>query len=66
MLDWYHAVEHLREVARAHFGDASDLVTPWVKTREGELYDGKAKAVAALAADFAGASEPYSDGMPVR
>ena len=35
------------EVARAHFGDASDMVTPWVKTREGELHDGKVEAVAA-------------------
>lgn len=33
VLDWYHAVEHLWEVARAHFGEASDMVTPWPKVR---------------------------------
>jgi hypothetical protein len=33
VLDWYHAVEHLREVARAYFGEASDMVTPWPKVR---------------------------------
>jgi hypothetical protein len=35
VLDWYHAVEHLWEVARAYYGGTSDLETPWVKAREG-------------------------------
>jgi len=47
VLDWYHAVEHLWEAGRAHFGEGSDLVTPWVKAREGELYEGKVEAVIA-------------------
>jgi len=45
VLDWYHAVEHLWEVARAYYGETSDLVTPWVKAREGDLYDGAAQKV---------------------
>jgi hypothetical protein len=45
VLDWYHAVEHLWEVARAYYGETSDLVTPWVKAREGELYNGGVERV---------------------
>ena len=45
VLDWYHAVEHLWEVARAYYGETSDLVTPWVKAREGELYNGAVQDV---------------------
>jgi hypothetical protein len=45
VLDWYHAVEHLWEVARAYYGEMSDLVTPWVKAREGELYNGAVQEV---------------------
>lgn len=47
VLDWYHAMEHLWGVAKAYFGEASDLVTPWVKAREGELFEGKVGAVIA-------------------
>jgi hypothetical protein len=45
VLDWYHAVEHLWDSGRAFFGEASDLLRPWVKAREGELYEGKTDAV---------------------
>jgi len=45
VLDWYHAVEHLWEAARAYFGEKSDLVTGWVKAREGELYAGRLSQV---------------------
>lgn len=45
VLDWYHAVEHLWEAARAYYGETSDLVTPWVKAREGELYNGAVQDV---------------------
>ena len=45
VLDWYHAVEHLWDVGRAYFGEGSDFVTQWVKSREGELYGGKVGAV---------------------
>lgn len=45
VLDWYHAVEHLWEVARAYYGETSDLVGPWVKAREGELYEGTVEKV---------------------
>lgn len=41
VLDWYHAMEHLWDVGRAYFGEKSDLVTGWVKAREGDLYEGK-------------------------
>jgi len=47
VLDWYHAVEHLWEVARAYYGETSDMVRPWVKVREGELYDGDVQSVIA-------------------
>jgi len=47
VLDWYHAVEHLWEVGRAHFGETSELLTPWVKAREGELYEGRTETVIA-------------------
>ena len=51
VLDWYHAVEHLWDVGRAYFGEKSDMLTPWVKAREGELYAGSvAKVVEALKA----------------
>jgi len=45
VLDWYHAVEHLWDAGRAYFGEGSDFVTQWVKSREGELYAGKVTAV---------------------
>jgi len=45
VLDWYHAVEHLWDVGRAYFGEKSDLLTGWVKAREGELYAGGVASV---------------------
>lgn len=45
VLDWYHAVEHLWEAARAYFGDGSPLCPLWVKAREDELYEGQVSAV---------------------
>jgi len=45
VLDWYHAVEHLWDVGRSYFGEKSDLVTGWVKAREGELYSGRVTSV---------------------
>jgi hypothetical protein len=45
VLDWYHAVEHLWDVGRSYFGEKSDLLTGWVKAREGELYAGRVTSV---------------------
>lgn len=68
VLDWYHAVEHLWEASRAFFGEASDLVTPWVKAREGELYEGKTDAVIAairtMAEERGGAPEGADESDP--
>jgi hypothetical protein len=51
VLDWYHAVEHLWEAGRAYFGETSEMLTPWVKAREGELYEGCVeKVIAAVGA----------------
>ncbi len=61
VLDWYHAVEHLWEVGRAYYGETSDLVTAWVKAREGELYEGAVEkvksAIKAMAEDVGVAPE---------
>lgn len=59
VLDWYHAVEHLWDVGRAHFGEKSDLLTGWVKAREGELYAGRvASVIDALKAMAEGVGRP--------
>jgi len=45
IVDWYHATEHLWQVGRAAHGDDSPCVTPWVKARETELWEGRVSAV---------------------
>lgn len=37
ILDFYHASEHLNEVARAWYGDASEKAKRWVEARECDL-----------------------------
>lgn len=45
VVDWYHATEHLGQVARAGFGEAAPEVRPWVEISECELWDGQVEAV---------------------
>jgi hypothetical protein len=41
ILDWYHAVEHLWEPAKAAYGEEAPCVAAWAKAREDELFNGR-------------------------
>jgi hypothetical protein len=45
IVDWYHAVEHLWELARLLWGPGSLEGQTWVKRREAELHNGRVDAV---------------------
>ena len=45
VIDWYHATEHLGQVAHAVFGEEAPPVKPWVESRESELWEGQVEAV---------------------
>ena len=45
IVDWYHAVEHLWELARLLWGPESLEARTWVEQREAELHDGRVDAV---------------------
>lgn len=45
VVDWYHATEHLGQVARAVFGEGAPQVRPWVEICECELWQGQVEAV---------------------
>lgn len=45
VVDWYHATEHLGQVARAVFGEGAPQVRPWVEICECELWEGQVEAV---------------------
>jgi hypothetical protein len=47
IVDWYHALERLWEVARAVFGEDSSKTKLWVKRREAQLWEGQVERVIA-------------------
>jgi len=47
ILDYYHAVEHLWEVARMRFGEGSQAASDWIGQQQEHLLDDKVDAVIA-------------------
>ena len=45
IVDWYHAVEHLWDVANTLFGQGSNTARAWAKARKEELWQGDVDAV---------------------
>lgn len=45
ILDWYHAVEHLAECAKAAFGEGSEECVGWYKRMKAKLWAGDLDAV---------------------
>lgn len=45
ILDWYHAAEHLWEVARVRFGSDEKRLWAWVEQHKTELWEGKLESV---------------------
>jgi len=45
ILDFFHASEHLNEVARAWYGEGTDKAMRWVKARETDLLSDRAQTV---------------------
>jgi hypothetical protein len=45
ILDWYHAVEHLADCAKAAFGEATDECTRWYKQMKARLWAGDIDAI---------------------
>jgi len=45
ILDWYHAVEHLADCAKAAFGEATDECARWYKRMKQKLWEGKVDAI---------------------
>jgi hypothetical protein len=45
ILDWYHAVEHLWTVGRAHLGSDQKALWAWIESRKSELWEGQLEHV---------------------
>ncbi|MBI4676972.1 MAG: hypothetical protein HY748_05260, partial [Elusimicrobia bacterium] len=45
ILDWYHAVEHLADCAKAAFGEATEECARWYKRMKAKLWAGEVDAV---------------------
>lgn len=45
IVDWYHATEHLWEVANTVYGQGSEQACAWQKQREAELWEGQVEEV---------------------
>jgi hypothetical protein len=45
ILDFFHASEHLNEVARAWYGEGTERATRWVKAREHDLLSDRVETV---------------------
>lgn len=57
-VDWYHALEHLADVAKLLHGENTPAANKWYKANEKALYEGQAEGIAAevqkLAAGYSG------------
>ncbi len=60
---WYHAAEYIWDVARAVYGEGTDLARRWAKARLDELWDGNVADVLAAFRAQAGAGKPVADAI---
>jgi len=65
IVDWYHATQHLWEVANALYGPDSSQAAAWQRQREEELWEGRLTAVLAAMRRIGGErrrTEPSFEG----